>query len=432
MDNFRLVNINSIIVEREQRQRVNIDDIEELATSIQNIGLLNPIVITDENVLIAGERRLTACKSLGMIEIPAHYMSDLSDVERQLIELEENIKRKSISWQEEVKAVVTCHELYCDIDNQWSAEDTGETLGFSKEKVSRMLSFEKLADEDYWELPNFSTALNRLRRKRERMKNEQTKEIKTKVQQQKTPDVKPALAALHEMPTENIPSPHQEMPATFIHSSFVDVISLPKQINFYHCDFPYGVNVGDKIGQSSAKAHGGYEDSADIYFTLLENFLTSFVPATIGENAHCLFWFSMDYYHETKQAFEKLGWVVNPFPLIWTKSDNKGILPDANRGPRRVYETAFLCSFEDRKIVKPVGNFVSAPTTKLYHMSEKSYSMLMKFFEMLVDESTVMCDPTCGGGMALKAALDSGAEHVFGIDRELEYIERAKENVDRI
>lgn len=54
-------------------------DISALAQSITELGLLQPIVISETYDLIAGERRLQACKSLGWSEIPATIIN-LQDV----------------------------------------------------------------------------------------------------------------------------------------------------------------------------------------------------------------------------------------------------------------------------------------------------------------------------------------------------------------
>ncbi len=54
--------IDSIFINREKRQRKELTGIKELAWSLQAIGQINPITITKEGELIAGERRLTAAK----------------------------------------------------------------------------------------------------------------------------------------------------------------------------------------------------------------------------------------------------------------------------------------------------------------------------------------------------------------------------------
>ena len=58
-----LVKIETIRVKKRVRQ--NIGDIDALKESLRTYGLLNPITLTKDNELIAGERRLEAAKMLG-------------------------------------------------------------------------------------------------------------------------------------------------------------------------------------------------------------------------------------------------------------------------------------------------------------------------------------------------------------------------------
>ena len=57
------------------RHRRDMGDLRALASSIADVGLLHPIVVTPDGMLIAGERRLAACKLLGWTEIPATVRS---------------------------------------------------------------------------------------------------------------------------------------------------------------------------------------------------------------------------------------------------------------------------------------------------------------------------------------------------------------------
>jgi N6-adenosine-specific RNA methylase IME4 len=73
------------------RHRRNLGDIDSLARSIAELGLLHPIVIRPDGVLIAGERRLAACKLLGWQAVPVTVV-DLGEIARG--ELAENAERK--------------------------------------------------------------------------------------------------------------------------------------------------------------------------------------------------------------------------------------------------------------------------------------------------------------------------------------------------
>ena len=60
-------------------------------------------------------------------------------------------------------------------------------------------------------------------------------------------------------------------------------------------------------------------------------------------------------------------------------------------------------------------------------MSEKPVGMLKHFMGMIVDEYSVVLDPTAGSANALKAASALGAPTVLGLERDTEFYNRAKE-----
>lgn len=95
-----LIDIEKIKV--KERIRKDFGDIQELADDIQQNGLINPPVINKDYELLAGERRLRACKSLGWNAIPVNMM-DTRDAEHELnIEISENDVRKGFTKSERV------------------------------------------------------------------------------------------------------------------------------------------------------------------------------------------------------------------------------------------------------------------------------------------------------------------------------------------
>jgi ParB family chromosome partitioning protein len=64
------------------RHRKDLGNIEGLAKSIAEVGLLHPIVVRPDGVLIAGERRLAAYRHLGWTDIPATIV-DLAEIARE-------------------------------------------------------------------------------------------------------------------------------------------------------------------------------------------------------------------------------------------------------------------------------------------------------------------------------------------------------------
>lgn len=401
--------VDAIHINRDKRQRKELSGIKELAWSLDAIGQINPITITRNGELIAGERRLTAAKELGWDRINVQFAEDLDPATRHLIELEENVRRIDLSWQDQCLAVEEYHKLRSTEDTTWTAAKTASALGLSIGNVSEKRSIAQeimRGNTRIAEAPKFSVAKGIVNRETERRQNSVIESVTERISGESPP-----------VPT-----------APLVHTDFNEWVKFyegPK-FNFIHCDFPYGVNA-DKHAQGAAAAFGGYSDSEDVYYRLLES-LAKGMENVVAESAHLMFWFSMDFYQYTVEALSEMGWDVQRFPLVWHKSDNMGILPDPSRGPRRIYETCLIASRGDRKIIRAVSNVVSHPTTKTIHMSEKPIGMLTKFMEMFVDEYSSVLDPTAGSANALKAASKRGAKIVLGLERELEFFNRAKEH----
>ena len=82
-----------------------------------------------------------------------------------------------------------------------------------------------------------------------------------------------------------------------------------------------------------------------------------------------------------------------------------------------MYETCFFGWRGDAKVVKLPSNIILAPEQGGLHEHEKSVVALKHFFSMVVDETSLVLDMTCGSGTALLAAKELGARF-FGIDKD--------------
>ncbi len=78
------------------RYRTDMGDIKELSASIIKYGQLQPIVITKNNELIAGGRRLAAC-IFASRNVQAVYRDDITDDMLRILEIEENVRRKQFT-----------------------------------------------------------------------------------------------------------------------------------------------------------------------------------------------------------------------------------------------------------------------------------------------------------------------------------------------
>lgn len=441
-----LVLISSIVVNRAERQRELIET-EDLEKSISKRGLLQPIIVSRDLVLKAGERRLTACKNLGHQSILVRWAESLSPVEAQIIELEENIKRSDLEWKDCVRAIARIHGLYRELDPDWTMSETAEECALTLGTISMYLRVHaELGEQRVHEAGTVREAYNTIARRDQRAQGDALEELMS------VPDTRPieGLQApiivgidLARPGSERTVYAENglrivEKPATLppfsgiLNTSFLDWAPQyqgPK-FNLVHCDFPYGVDLFDGPQGRGAEPSAGYKDTRDLYFTLLESFCKN-LDRFMSISAHLMFWYSAKHHEATVAMFRDLApsLAFTHFPLIWVKSDNAGIASDPTHGPRHVYETCLLASRSKRQIIRVKADAYSAPTDKKLHPSTKPRPMLEHFFEMLVDENTSMFDPTCGSGASLRAAENLGAKHVLGLELDKDFAQVAQKEL---
>lgn len=439
---FHRISVDKVLIPHD-RQRREVGNVGEIAESIQRLGLINPITVTRDLRLVAGFTRLSAYQMLGRHEpanlkwktISAQFVDELEPHQLKLIELEENIRRTDLTWQDESLAILSYYELRGeDYSVAQLAKDTGigERNVFIRLQVARGI---RSGDENVKAAGSLSAAYSVVQRKLNVAAEEETQrflaaEATPSLQSildgvpeigQETPqDAPQSTIAIGQMsPPRPAPrrAPYEDLPDARVgdFKEFAQSYNGPL-FHFVHCDFPYGVGH-DTSDQGAATKHRTYSDSDSDYWSLVDA-LVDASPRLLAKNAHILFWFSMVNYTQTQKRFERAGFFVNPFPLIWYKSDRIGIVPDVKRRPRQVYETALLITKGDRPLIAPLPNCVAERANKRHaqHTSEKPEAMLRQFFKMLVDSQTRVFDPTCGSGSALSASIRLGAESVFGMD----------------
>lgn len=422
----------SLIRVQSERQRTEVTDIPELVESIKSHGLLQPIVVTRELTLVAGERRLTACRVIDPeMLVLVRFIDTLDPMELQLLELEENIKRRDLKWQDKMRAIQKVHKMMKDRNERWTLNDTAKLINLSDANVGINLAVADSIDSGNTKLLQFKTMTEAhstvQRETRRKLDNEMNSLLDNIATQAKAVASGPAIVSPEEVVKTEVPVDDASFSVADFHT-FAGAYSGPK-FNFLHCDFPYGINF-DSSGQAGTKdgIWDSYEDTSDVYWALLQTLATHY-KNLLHYSSHIMFWLSMKHYSTTVEFFEKYmpDLTVDHIPLIWYKSDNKGIIRNVEHTARNVGEYCLMLTRGDRKIIQPIANIYSAPTNKAnaIHVSEKPIPMLKHFFRMFVDHNTEMLDPTCGGGTSIRAAQDMGASRMVGLDINEDYINAA-------
>ncbi len=138
-DNDTLKNLNIVEVEPNREQpRKNFDQeaLEELASSIKEYGLIQPIVVTKKEgyySIIAGERRWRASKIAGLTEIPAIIREDNEKINSE-ISLIENMQREDLNPYEKAVGVKTLMDKY-----NMTQEEIGKKIGKSRSTIANTI-----------------------------------------------------------------------------------------------------------------------------------------------------------------------------------------------------------------------------------------------------------------------------------------------------
>jgi hypothetical protein len=458
----------------EHRQRTALDLDDAFLDSIRARGMYTPILITQDHVLIAGGRRYAAALSLKLASVPCRYVEEgLDETLIAIIELEENIRRKELPWQDEAKAIQVIHALRLSRDSTWTQERTSKELSLGSTlyiwlRVARALSDEQEC-EKIKDAKGMRAAYNICMRIDERLHDSVMEELSEftdeafsnsdtahnsdsvasetaregdsqaagEVRAEGGGDgVSPPLSSSRTSPPlrsrTGISREAKGERESILNLDFIPWARTYSgmRFNFVHCDFPYGKQVfSAEQGGASAEEEFKYEDSPITYWELCK-VLCEERDRLMTPSAHLVFWTSSDIanMHETIEFFRKNApdLIFQPRALIWHKSDNTGIVHDARRGPRWTYETALMATRGDRVLVKPLAASYSAPTARALHPSTKPEPVLRHFFSMFVDATTLMLDPTCGSGSALRAAESLGAANVLGIEKSVDFAQSAR------
>lgn len=466
-----LLQISTIVIP-EDRQRDKAEADTGLVTSIQQSGLINPIIVREGNILVAGERRLDAFRKLDRLEIPARNFEDLSNEHAMLIELQENLQRKQLSWQEEARAVYNYHALKTAGFPGWTQLGTANDLGMSDTQVSvRLIVAAELASPEVASCQTLTAAHNFITGRAARAiaaaqarghkfinaigkafdpaapvsKEDLTASLVAEARGE-APAVlsTTATASLIEAgkrAAEMLAEDKKNTPAELLPSgpilcaNFLEWAADYSDVPFdvIHCDFPYGKGyAGANTTTMSEQMTPVYDDSPEVMFELLEGFL-SHQSRIVAPQAHLIFWHDRLHEDAIIDMFTLKGWKhLSPYPLIWTKG-NSGAPGAYATQFRHCYEQAHFFSLGNRSLVKMgiQDHFPCPVDENKLHLSQKPVSMLRHFLSAVCDEHTRLLDPTCGSGSAIAAANLLGVDYALGLEMDENNAEIARFFVER-
>lgn len=389
-----------------QRQEFDAKAMTDLQESILKFGLMHPLVIRDGGQLVAGERRLRAIKDIYELSetfscngqpvpaghVPVITLGELSPLEAMEAELDENIKRKDLTWQETAQAIAKLHEL-----RMAQAEATGRV----HKVADTAMEVEGRADGDYQEKTRQAIIVARHLDNPDVAKAKDTKEAFKILKRAEEARTNAAIGAA-------VGKTFSSADHTLLLGDCIEWMqSLPPASFDVICtDPPYGMGAdsfGDGAGRLTGITHE-YSDDEMSFRGLLSQVAES-IDRVAKPAAHLYLCCDIDQFFWLRDLFTSIGdWHVFRTPLINVKAGG-GRVPLPEHGPRRSYET-ILYAFRGDKRCKAIYPDVIASIAddNLGHGAQKPVELFTDLLRRSVIAGDSVLDPFAGTGTIFPAA----------------------------
>jgi DNA modification methylase len=399
-----------IIPDERQRQEFDPEALTDLANSISGRGLLHAVVVRETPsgyALVAGERRLRAMETLWMLgdgvthngrtyapyEVPFVTLGELSPLEAEEAELDENLKRQDLTWQERSSALSRLHKLRVAqahavgiagpsmLDTHNEAKDAGYTTARPQETRAEILLAEHLSNPEVARAKSAPEALKILKKAEDRERNI-------------------ALGA-------SVGRDYNSSVHKLHHVDCLDWLGdcPDNQFDVILTDPPYGMNAqsfGDGGGKLVNSAHA-YDDSPEAWRTLL-SFFAPEAYRIAKPQAHAYIFCDFDRFHELKFLMQEAGWYVFRTPLVIHKVGS-GRVPLPDHGPRRQYELALYAIKGNKPVTGIYSDVISCKLEEnLTHGANKPVELYVDLLKRSCRPGDMVLDAFAGSGTIFPAA----------------------------
>jgi site-specific DNA-methyltransferase (adenine-specific) len=413
---MKFLPIPSILIsDGRQRRAFPEDALAELRSSIQTVGLMQAVVVRDTPegpLLVAGERRLRAMTDLHELglafsyagepvpegQVPCVSLGDLSPLEAWEAELDENIRRQDLTWQERAAAEASLVELrreqaveagrppptLADVARELhdlpADKPAGELGDYSTNLRTNVIVSKFLSDPEVSKAKSAKEALKILKRKEETRKNTEL------------------AATLGATFTSSAHSLHQADCLQWL------AAAQPAQFDIILTDPPYGMGAhefGDSGTGGSAGAHF-YDDSYESWGKLMVTLPVELFRVAKPE-AHAYLFCDIDRFHELRTLMAVAGWEVFRTPIIWHNPDGFRA-PWPEHGPQRRYECILYAMKGKRKVNAVAPDvIVCGKDASLGHPAQKPVGLLVDLLRRSARPDSCVLDPFAGSGSTLEA-----------------------------
>ena len=402
---------SEIIVPAERQRSVRHDEeLTELAASIAETGQIQPIIIDDGNVLIAGERRLTAIKRLVEDgkhngEVIIRRLSPESDFHRHAIELEENIKRTNLTPAERDLAIAEYTRLRQaqkgvpkrHVGGGHSQADTAKELGLSEATISDAMKSATILEHHQKTNPKLAQQIIDEGWTRNAIVN--------KFKQDRIRQIRAEIA---HRATEKLAGSLDEMVHCGDALDFLDNISRGS-VDLFLTDIPFGMDVFNSADGRESSLGAQWEDDP-VQVKIFVHDILPRIYKILKDNTHAFIFTAWHQTHWIEQIAEQNGIVFEYPPAIW---DREQLTP--SRQPSLTFGKMYEYVVHLRK-GSPVwpdnlgGDVIRGfrrPTNPKYP-SQKPPGCMGYFIERGCLEGELVVDCCCGSGSTGVDAITLG------------------------
>ena len=401
--------------------------LDSLVESIKEKGILQPITLTADLQLLAGERRVRAAELAGLEKIPALIRKIDGEIDAREIELMENLERADFTWQEKAAGLADLDRLYKEKDFDWSGRKTAALVGGSTANIARQLELSRFMEvmPELKEEKTFDDAYKLLNKFKSQVVVDDLHE-----KQQAT--IKAAEDAIDESTLTTGMSKAtavrlRQADANYrVQDTFLGLAELRSEghIHLIECDPPYGIELNKVKGSKDSAANNidSYNEIEPDKYTAFLGTLATELYRVAGPNCWLIFWFGPTWHNEVKVSLQKAGWHVDDIPAVWTKPQGQTLQPQMYLA--RGYEPFFLCRKGNPHMAKPgrlnVFDFAPTAPSKKYHPTERPLPLIEELMNTLTIPTQVVLVPFLGSGATLRACYRKGLSG-FGFDISNEY-----------
>jgi DNA modification methylase len=135
LDNVERWPLDRLIPHARNARTHSEDQIAQIAGSIAEFGFVNPVLVGDDGVIVAGHGRVLAARKLGLADAPVIVLSHLTPTQRRALMIADNRIAENAGWDDEMLAA----ELAALRDENIDLE----LLGFDDDELDRLLATEE-------------------------------------------------------------------------------------------------------------------------------------------------------------------------------------------------------------------------------------------------------------------------------------------------